>query len=702
MTVEPALARKMHRTLEPYHGIIYFSPEAAAAYKALGLPDRQMGYFASPRRRPGPRAGRGRHRHLLQLRAGRGRCAASLRRGTLASPAALLDARLAGIDADPAAGPRRGHRERRGGGGGRAGPSGGRGLHARGSSALRRPRLACLGPTTRTSCCGTPSPCCASTAATGTSRPWWSRGSTAARRWSSTAPPARCPAEILKSSRARTDEEWAAAEDRLRRARAGSTPTAGSPKPGRAHRQWVEDRTDELAVAPWRHLGVDGCNRLRELVRPLSKAIVASGTFGFRPEPTTTTEQEHDLRDPRRHPTARRGRRRDPVGVRGRGGAGRGAVPRLPRAGLLVARPDPGAGRGRLPRHRAGPARLRRQLAARPRSPTTTWPTSPATWWASSTRSASSKAVFVGHDWGGFIVWQMPLLHPDRVAGDHRRQHALHAPRADAARSSCSGPLVGEDHYIVWFQTPEVPDAILAADVPPAVLVADAHRRGARGGGRRVGGDGRGRSGRIDVRAPHGRADDGRARCSTPDELAVYVDTFSETGFTGGINWYRNLDRNWEATPELDGARIDGVPCLMVTAEWDPVLVAGAGRAACASLVGDLEMHEIDRCGHWTPAEQPGRAQRAHDRLADPPLPPEPRTNLSRQRRRPAPLTGQVRVPAGDDSGGSGGLVELVDDDRLEGEGEHLVGRRRPGGRSSRRAPPRARRRGRARCGPGG
>ena len=81
---------------------------------------------------------------------------------------------------------------------------------------------------------------------------------------------------------------------RWRRCRpgAGSTPTARSPMLGRTHRQGVEDRTDELALAPWRHLGADGCDRLRALVRPFSQAIVAAGSFGAarrRDDDSTTT-----------------------------------------------------------------------------------------------------------------------------------------------------------------------------------------------------------------------------------------------------------------------------------------------------------------------------------------------------------------------------------------------------------------------------
>ena len=51
---------------------------------------------------------------------------------------------------------------------------------------------------------------------------------------------------------------------------------------GRRVRQEIEDRTDVLALPPWQHLGEDGCTRLRELVRPLSKAIVEGGGLGIK------------------------------------------------------------------------------------------------------------------------------------------------------------------------------------------------------------------------------------------------------------------------------------------------------------------------------------------------------------------------------------------------------------------------------------
>jgi hypothetical protein len=52
---------------------------------------------------------------------------------------------------------------------------------------------------------------------------------------------------------------------------------------GRTFRDAIEQRTDELAAGPWAAIGVEACEELRALVRPLSKAIVGSGTFGLAP-----------------------------------------------------------------------------------------------------------------------------------------------------------------------------------------------------------------------------------------------------------------------------------------------------------------------------------------------------------------------------------------------------------------------------------
>jgi pimeloyl-ACP methyl ester carboxylesterase len=77
---------------------------------------------------------------------------------------------------------------------------------------------------------------------------------------------------------------------------------------------------------------------------------------------------------------------------------------------------------------------------------------------------------------------------------------------------------------------------------------------------------------------------------------------FTRTGFTGGINWYRNFTRNWQITENIP-QRVD-CPALMVMAENDIVL-----RPALAdgmeNYVPDLTRHLIRKCGHWTQSEQP-------------------------------------------------------------------------------------------------
>jgi len=207
------------------------------------------------------------------------------------------------------------------------------------------------------------------------------------------------------------------------------------------------------------------------------------------------------------------------------------------------------------------------------------------------------RGVFVGHDWGGFVVWQMPLLHPDRVAG----VVGLNTPftsRFPLKPTDLFRMVGGDNHYILYFQEPGVADRALADNVE--ALFDKMLRRAVD-------------PAELLAAVPDGAADFVQAVVNspilgaellTPDEHAVYVDTFKATGFTGGLNWYRNFDHNWEQTPEQDGCRIDDVPCLMITAAWDPVLPPALAQGM-PSLINDLEVHEIAKCGHWTQQEHP-------------------------------------------------------------------------------------------------
>ncbi len=89
------------------------------------------------------------------------------------------------------------------------------------------------------------------------------------------------PAEALRTTRAWSEQQWAAAEDLLReQCWLADGPGLVLSEEGRRRRQSIEDRTDELAVYPYEAIGEDGCARLRELTAPLSAAVM-SADLGF-------------------------------------------------------------------------------------------------------------------------------------------------------------------------------------------------------------------------------------------------------------------------------------------------------------------------------------------------------------------------------------------------------------------------------------
>jgi pimeloyl-ACP methyl ester carboxylesterase len=97
---------------------------------------------------------------------------------------------------------------------------------------------------------------------------------------------------------------------------------------------------------------------------------------------------------------------------------------------------------------------------------------------------------------------------------------------------------------------------------------------------------------------------DGLPGWLTQDELDHYIAEFSRTGFTGGINWYRNMDRNWSLTEQLAGAKVE-VPSLFVGGTNDPVLV----MSPPSSMDGWLTDHRgtvlVEGAGHWVQQERP-------------------------------------------------------------------------------------------------
>jgi pimeloyl-ACP methyl ester carboxylesterase len=214
--------------------------------------------------------------------------------------------------------------------------------------------------------------------------------------------------------------------------------------------------------------------------------------------------------------------------------------------------------------------------------------------------AGAERAVWVGHDWGAPVAWHAPLLHPDRVAAVAALSVPA-LPRAHVAPTRTWRKLFGENFfYILYFQEPGVADAELNAD-PARTL-----RRMM--GGLRTSGD-QAAATRMVAPGPEGFID----RLPEPerlpdwlsqDELDHYIGEFSRTGFTGGLNWYRNFDRNWETTPDLANAKI-AVPSLFMAGTADPVLSFTSRDRVSEVISGPYREVMIDGAGHWLQQERP-------------------------------------------------------------------------------------------------
>jgi pimeloyl-ACP methyl ester carboxylesterase len=201
-------------------------------------------------------------------------------------------------------------------------------------------------------------------------------------------------------------------------------------------------------------------------------------------------------------------------------------------------------------------------------------------------------AIFVGHDWGANNVWCLALLHPASV----RKIINLALPyqaRGEVPWITFMESAFGSDNYFVHFnRQPGVADAILdrnarrflrnlyRKNLPPApplpgmmmIALAEAQR-------------------------PLGDP------LMTEEALSVFVNAFERSGFTGGINWYRNLDRNWKILESVDP--IIKAPSLMIYGEQD--MIPQSDRLS--HFVPKVDVESLP-CGHWIQQEMPEETNR--------------------------------------------------------------------------------------------
>jgi pimeloyl-ACP methyl ester carboxylesterase len=191
-------------------------------------------------------------------------------------------------------------------------------------------------------------------------------------------------------------------------------------------------------------------------------------------------------------------------------------------------------------------------------------------------------AVFVGHDWGASLVWSLATLHPERVRAVAGLSVPF-VPRAPAAPLPIMARHLGEDFYICWFQKPRVADEALARDVRRTLTTS-----------RQWTAQWADEDGREPKRPPW----------MSEEELAVYIEAFERTGFTGGLNWYRNIDRNWELTASVADRRVEQ-PAMFITGELDPVrnfMPAEGMRGWVTDLRAEIV---VPGAGHWIQQQEP-------------------------------------------------------------------------------------------------
>lgn len=204
-----------------------------------------------------------------------------------------------------------------------------------------------------------------------------------------------------------------------------------------------------------------------------------------------------------------------------------------------------------------------------------------------------ADATFVGHDWGAMVVWGLTLLHPDRV----NKVINLSLPymeRGEVPWLQLMAAVFGGDYYFVHFtQQPGVADAVFEENTHQ--FLRNLYRKN-----------------EPSAEPQPGMAMINLARAQTPrgepvmsdDDLAVFVSAFESSGFTGGVNWYRNLDRNWHQLADADP--VIHQPTLMIYGDRDPVMRS----ENLTEFVPNVDVVTLD-CGHWIQEEKPDEVNRA-------------------------------------------------------------------------------------------
>ena len=219
-----------------------------------------------------------------------------------------------------------------------------------------------------------------------------------------------------------------------------------------------------------------------------------------------------------------------------------------------------------------------------------------------------TEAVIVGHDWGATVAWMAALIRPDIFRAVAALSVALRPRGPTAPLAAWRAAGFGQLYYF-YFQEPGVAEAEFERDVSGAL----------RKGVYTLSGDAPETCEWSPMLAAGGgfldKAIDPKHLPSWMNEgdLAAVSAEFTRTGFRGGLNWYRNIDRNWVLAGAFEGRRIEQ-PALFIAGTRD-ISIAGPNRAALKGLVttvpGLKRQLLIDGAGHWIGEERPSEVNAA-------------------------------------------------------------------------------------------
>ena len=222
------------------------------------------------------------------------------------------------------------------------------------------------------------------------------------------------------------------------------------------------------------------------------------------------------------------------------------------------------------------------------------------------------QAVIAGHDWGAPVAWHAALLRPDRfraVIG----LSVPYRPRGSAQPTSAMAQTDAAQFYQLYFQTPGAAESEFEADTRASIRKILYAWSGAMPA-RRDAPLGVGMVPRSGGFLSHVPDPEELPPWLTAADVEVYVEQFLASGFRGGLNWYRNIDRNWELMAAFTRAPIT-VPALYMAGELDLVLAFPRMKEAIADLkrfIPELRgTIVLPGCGHWTQQERPEQVNNA-------------------------------------------------------------------------------------------